>query len=70
MKWSGQEGYNAAPTEPWYSDLTGKHAGDVRSFGKLTFLKIFEAGHMVPFDQPENALDFFNKWLNELPLAN
>lgn len=47
MKWNGQEGYNAAPTEPWYSDLTGKHAGDVRSFGNLTFLKIFEAGHMV-----------------------
>ncbi|GAA5815666.1 hypothetical protein MFLAVUS_009179 [Mucor flavus] len=70
MEWSGKEGYNAAVDEKWYSDLTGKHAGDVRSFNNLTFLRIFDAGHMVPYDQPENALDFFNKWLSDLPLAN
>ncbi|KAI9478049.1 MAG: Alpha/Beta hydrolase protein [Benjaminiella poitrasii] len=65
LDWSGKEGYNAAPFEKWYSDLTGQHAGDVRSYGNLTFLRIFDAGHMVPYDQPENALDFFNKWLND-----
>ncbi|KAI9277814.1 Alpha/Beta hydrolase protein [Sporodiniella umbellata] len=70
MKWPGQKGYQQAPTEPWYSDLTGQKAGEVRSFGNLTYLKIYEAGHMVPFDQPENALDFFNKWLDNLSLAN
>lgn len=47
MEWSGKEGYNAAVDEKWYSDLTGKHAGDVRSFDNLTFLRIFDAGHMV-----------------------
>ncbi|KAI8369176.1 Alpha/Beta hydrolase protein [Choanephora cucurbitarum] len=70
MKWSGQQGYNEAPVEKWYSDLTGQHAGDVRTFGNLTFLRVFDAGHMVPYDQPKNSLDFFNKWLNGLPLAN
>lgn len=70
MKWKGKEGYNNALTKPWFSDLTGHQAGDVRSFDNLTFLKVFNAGHMVPFDQPENSLDFFNKWLYSLPLAN
>lgn len=70
MEWSGKEGYNAAIDEKWYSDLTGQHAGNVRSSGNLTFLRIFDAGHMVPYDQPENALDFFNKWLSEIPLDN
>ncbi|KAG0736544.1 hypothetical protein G6F23_010887 [Rhizopus arrhizus] len=70
MKWKGKEGYNSALTKPWFSDFTGRQAGDVRSFDNLTFLKVFNAGHMVPFDQPENSLDFFNKWLYSLPLAN
>jgi cathepsin A (carboxypeptidase C) len=47
MEWSGKEGYNAAIDEKWYSDLTGQHAGDVRTSGNLTFLRIFDAGHMV-----------------------
>lgn len=70
MEWSGKQGYNDAPKEKWFSDLTGNHAGDVRTFDKLTFLRIFDAGHMVPYDQPENALDFFNKWLSNSSLIN
>ncbi|KAG2214852.1 hypothetical protein INT46_000150 [Mucor plumbeus] len=70
MEWSGKQGYNESPTEKWFSDLTGNHAGDVRTFENLTFLRIFDAGHMVPYDQPENALDFFNKWLSDNSLIN
>lgn len=88
MRWKGKIGYIRAPILPWYSTLTGKHAGDVRTFENLTFLKVFGAGHMVvvqsdvtylanflfhsqvPFDQPENALDFFDKWLASIPIAN
>lgn len=47
MEWSGKQGYNESPTEKWFSDLTGNHAGDVRTFENLTFLRIFDAGHMV-----------------------
>lgn len=47
MEWSGKQGYNEAPQQEWYSDLTGKHAGNVKTFGNLTFLRIFDAGHMV-----------------------
>ncbi|CAO3678228.1 unnamed protein product [Rhizopus stolonifer] len=73
MNWKGKEGYNKASTKPWYSDLSRTMAGNVRSFENLSFLKVFDAGHMyfqVPLDQPENSLDFFNKWLNSRSLAN
>ncbi len=37
--------------------------GEVKSSGNLTFMRIHGAGHMVPLDQPEASLDFFNRWL-------
>ncbi|CAK4084656.1 unnamed protein product [Aphanomyces euteiches] len=36
--------------------VKGKKAGKVRSVQGLTFLQVFEAGHMVPMNQPENSL--------------
>jgi cathepsin A (carboxypeptidase C) len=32
--------------------------------GGLAFLKVYEAGHMVPYDQPEHSLEFINMWLH------
>ncbi|KAI9317596.1 Alpha/Beta hydrolase protein [Dichotomocladium elegans] len=69
LSWHGQAGYRAAPDQPWYILDTNEHAGEVRSYGNLTFLRIFDAGHMVPYDQPANALDFFSRWLKNAPLA-
>ncbi|ORY99016.1 Alpha/Beta hydrolase protein [Syncephalastrum racemosum] len=63
MEWEGQEGFNAATDEPWHNKISGLPAGEVRSQDNLTFLRIFDAGHMVPYDQPENALDMFSRWL-------
>jgi cathepsin A (carboxypeptidase C) len=62
LDWSGSKGYQNAPSVPWMSG--GKQAGELKSFENLTFLRIFEAGHFVPFDQPEVSLDFFNSWIN------
>ncbi|KAI9567056.1 hypothetical protein HD554DRAFT_2173667 [Boletus coccyginus] len=56
--------------------LKGKVAGTVRSAsggssgaGNITFVVIHNAGHMVPFDQPEAALDMFTRWIMDDPLA-
>ncbi|CDS04150.1 hypothetical protein LRAMOSA07105 [Lichtheimia ramosa] len=68
MEWSGQQGYREAEDEPWINQKTLETAGEVRSYDNLTFLRIFDAGHMVPYDQPENALDFFGRWLKDEPL--
>ncbi|CAG8500734.1 9125_t:CDS:2 [Racocetra persica] len=62
LKWSGEKGFNDVKVTPWKTD-NGEHAGDVRTYQGFTFLRVFEAGHMVPYDQPRPSLDFFNKWL-------
>ncbi|ORX51236.1 peptidase S10, serine carboxypeptidase [Hesseltinella vesiculosa] len=70
MDWPGQEGYNAAKDEAWVNKKTGEQAGEVRTFKNLSFVKVFDAGHMVPFDQPANALDMIERWLHNQPLNN
>ncbi|KAF8061732.1 carboxypeptidase C [Lyophyllum atratum] len=61
---------------PWIANDSGKLAGEVRSAGgggftagNVTFVTVFEAGHMVPYDQPEAALDLFTKWITDTPLT-
>jgi len=40
-----------------------KSIGTVKSSGNLTFMAIYGAGHMVPYDQPEAAVDMLNRWI-------
>ena len=47
---------------PWTVD--GEGAGEYRKAGGLTFLRVYDAGHEVPSDQPERALDMFKKFLS------
>lgn len=57
LEWPGKEGFNKVEPKVWTSKITGTPAGKARSSGGLTFLQVFAAGHMVPLDQPEHALD-------------
>ncbi|KAJ7260949.1 carboxypeptidase C [Mycena haematopus] len=73
---SFQNEYVAATSIPWVTAGSGKLAGTVRSAGgkgftagNVTFATVFEAGHMVPFDQPEAALDLFSRWISNTPLS-
>ncbi|KAL1323580.1 hypothetical protein AAHE18_13G026500 [Arachis hypogaea] len=61
MKWSGQEQFRASPTIQFV--VNGSHAGSLKSYGPLAFLKVNEAGHMVPMDQPEAALEMITRWM-------
>lgn len=65
LEWSGSSGFRSAQKTTWTYE--GQAAGEARSFGPLTFLRVFDAGHMVPMDQPERALDMFLRWLNNDP---
>jgi len=58
MEWPGKAPFVAAPDVPWNND-----AGIVRSAGNFTFLQVHNAGHMVPMDQPENALTMVKQFL-------
>ncbi|KAG5419542.1 CPYA [Candida metapsilosis] len=62
LEWSGSKGFSKAPVRKW--EVDGKHAGDVKNYEHFTFLRVFDGGHMVPYDQPENALDMVNRWVS------
>jgi len=64
LVWPGQKDFNNVELGKFTMADSGKHVGDIKSSGNLTFLRIFQAGHMTPMDQPESSLEFFNRWLN------
>jgi len=72
LPWTGKAAYNAEADTEWvYVDEV---AGSVQQVvggkartamaaegaGSLTFLQVYEAGHMVPMDQPAAALALLN----------
>lgn len=62
LEWPGQKAFNKAEIKD-LSLGSGDKYGKIKSSGNFTFMQVFAAGHMVPMDQPENSLDFFNRWL-------
>ncbi|QRV97873.1 Serine carboxypeptidase [Ceratobasidium sp. AG-Ba] len=60
-----------------WKNSNSKAVGEVRAAGadggktagRYTWLRVYEAGHMVPHDQPEVSLEFFEKWINNEPIA-
>lgn len=61
LKWHGKSGYNDAKYKEW--KVKGKKAGVFKSFENLSFVQVYGAGHMVPMDQPVNALAMVDDWL-------
>lgn len=63
LEWDGHKDFSEAKTKSLKIGEDGKKYGEVQTAKNLTFMRIFGAGHMTPMDQPENSLDFFNRWL-------
>ncbi|KAK8965744.1 Serine carboxypeptidase 3 [Platanthera guangdongensis] len=61
MEWSGQQAFVSSSEKPFTVD--GKKAGELKSHGPLTFLKVHDAGHMVPMDQPLVSLEMLRRWM-------
>jgi cathepsin A (carboxypeptidase C) len=61
LEWSGHDGFSKAEIKDLVVD--DEKYGKVKSSGNFTFMQVFQAGHMVPFDQPKPSLDFYNRWL-------
>ncbi|KAI8634611.1 putative carboxypeptidase Y like protein A [Xylariaceae sp. FL1651] len=61
LEWPGKKAYNDVELEDL--SLENEAYGQVKSSGNFTFMRIYQAGHMVPFDQPAASLDFFNRWI-------
>lgn len=61
LQWPGNNGFNSSQDLPWA--VEGQAAGQVRTYQNFNFVKVFKAGHMVPMDQPKNALAMIRKFL-------
>ncbi|XP_057965311.1 serine carboxypeptidase 3-like [Malania oleifera] len=60
MEWSCQKEFVASPETPFIVD--GSEAEVLKSHGPVAFLKVHDAGHMVPMDQPKAALEMLKRW--------
>ncbi|KAL8650926.1 MAG: hypothetical protein Q9210_003532 [Variospora velana] len=59
VDYSGQSEFKNASLAPY--NVAGKQVGTFKTVGKLSFARIFEAGHLVPYYQPEAALQVFKQ---------
>jgi carboxypeptidase C (cathepsin A) len=66
LDWPHKDEYNSAADAPYEFD--GKTVARLRSSHGLHFIQVFEAGHMVPMDQPVVALHMISQFLSgDLP---
>ncbi|XP_038713462.1 serine carboxypeptidase-like 47 [Tripterygium wilfordii] len=64
MAWHGKEEFlKPQSLVSFYVD--GIEMGALRSHGPLSFLQVYDAGHMVPMDQPKTALHMIQRWMQE-----
>jgi len=58
LDWNHKAEFNAADEHDWNNG-----AGLARTSNGLTFLQVYDAGHMVPSDQPEHSLEMITQFL-------
>lgn len=59
--------FRAAGYAPMIVD--GTEYGEVRQYGNFSFLRVYEAGHLIPYYQPLAALAAFNRTLMGMDIA-
>lgn len=62
LPWPHQGEFNSTAPVAW--NVEGKEAGTIQSSNGFTFLRVYDAGHMVPRDQPEHALAMLNAFIS------
>jgi len=62
MAWPGQSAFQKAPQVPW--NVNGNVAGVSRAAQGFTFLQVYDAGHMVPMNQPVAALEMVKRFVS------
>lgn len=55
--------FDAQVLRPWV--YQGVELGQIQSIDNLAFIRVYEAGHEVPYYQPEAALLIFDYWVNK-----
>jgi len=63
LSWSKSDEFKKAEYQKW--SLNGTNVGEFKSVDNLSFLRVYDAGHMVPMDQPEVALKMLNQLIGK-----
>jgi len=63
LNWSGALQYSLAKKQ--LCKVGNKLAGHYKSSGNLVYAVVRNAGHMVPYDQPENTLDLIDRFISK-----
>jgi len=61
LEWSGKDAFNKAEDKDY--KLNGNVAGRLRNANGFHFMQVYDAGHLVPMDKPDVALDLVNKFI-------
>lgn len=61
LQWPHKREFNGAVLKDFSVD--GKSAGTIQHANGFTFLRVYDAGHMVPRDQPKAALEMVNRFI-------
>lgn len=61
MSWEGQKAFNSSKPANWV--MNGQVVGWSQSALNLLYVRVNNAGHMVPMNQPAPALDMISKFL-------
>ncbi|CAI2371200.1 unnamed protein product [Moneuplotes crassus] len=62
LEWQGREDFHSNEYQKWTVD--DEEAGEFKQANGLTFLRVYDAGHMVPMDQPKRSLEMLKKFIN------
>lgn len=57
LQWKNQSQFKNASYVDW------KNYGEYKTVENFTFLRVYQAGHMVPMDQPAAALEMLNAFV-------
>mmetsp|Transcript_65721 Transcript_65721/g.182982 ORF Transcript_65721/g.182982 Transcript_65721/m.182982 type:complete len:448 (+) Transcript_65721:81-1424(+) len=63
LQWKGKEAFLAATRQQWKVPGSNHPAGYLQSGGGVTFVWVANSGHLVPYDQPEAALEMLRSFL-------
>lgn len=70
LPWASHDAFVAAPVTNWTAvaaaadGATAAPAGELQTADGFAFLRVFDAGHMVPMNQPEAALAMINGFVD------
>ncbi|EGR32735.1 serine carboxypeptidase family protein, putative [Ichthyophthirius multifiliis] len=63
VQWAKKEEFQKAEYKKWYS------FGEIKSVDNLHFLRVYDAGHMVPMNKPEASLKMINQFYSNIYLT-